>query len=173
MDRFAGCIVRARADSARALLARDEAVPETLTEMQNLVKRSTGCIPSGTLAISPLLLLGQMAERLVLRDIGVSPLASAIQPSAARGDYVARNSGEYMAICTTLRAPALVQALFASDAGSVQEAEALKSIVPVLPECLADGDSARINRRALRAIIALGTYRLVQHNAPAALAGKE
>jgi len=93
----------------------------------------------------------------------------AFEPS--RPPLAARTEGEVMALCTVVQAPAQTAGLLSTGPGSREEAAATQALEPKLRDCLAKGSNARLNRPALRAVLALAAWR-VASIAPAREASK-
>jgi len=67
-------------------------------------------------------------------------------------------------MCVARAKPADVFALFATTPASDAELAALKPTGDILPGCIPAGQTIKLNRPAVRAIYALGAYRLLAGN---------
>jgi hypothetical protein len=170
LQRFSHCVAQRHPAQAAALLAADYRERSYTAGMRRLAQGNAGCVPLGRAKFSGILFAGGMAETLLQRQNLLADLAARIVVNPAR-PLQAREESEVMSICTVRAAPAQVVAMLNSDAASAEEGAAFRAVMPNVGECLAAGVNLRLNRPALRAMLALAAYRLVQNNAAAAPAG--
>jgi hypothetical protein len=167
LHRFSQCVVHRQGDRVRALLAADYRTDFYRREMLSLVRNNRYCLSAGTLRFSPALFAGGMAETLLRERLGGRDLAPFVALDPARPAIEARDEQELMALCTVRAAPAEVAALLTSEPASEGEAAALGGIIPRLNQCLTAGAALRVNRIAIRSLLALAAYRLSEHRGAA------
>jgi hypothetical protein len=167
LQRFARCVGQRHPSVAAGLLAADFRSSEYTSGMRRLAQGNSSCVPLGRARFSAILFAGGLAEFLLARQNALADLSSrtAVNPSRP---VQARDESELMSICVVQSAQPQVVAMLMSDAASPEEGAAFRALMPQVGACLAAGMNLRLNRPALRAMLALASYRLVQHNAVAA-----
>lgn len=164
MQNFGRCVVQQTPAGARAVLAQDYRTAGHSAALRRLAKGHNRCIPNGKLKFDGVLFAGSLAEALLRSDIGSSTLPQQLAFDPARDTIAARGEGETMALCTVLAAPQAAAQLLATEAASSEELAAMKLIAPTLGECLAKGAKFEMTKPAMRALLALAAWRVV--NAP-------
>ena len=172
LHRYANCMVQERAPTARALLGMDFRTREYGRTMARLVRNDRNCASASeserSWRSSGLLFAGALAESLLRRDLAGQELAPRVAYDPARPTIEARNGGEVMAICVVREDAGAASRLLATGPATAEEVAALRAMSAVLSGCVPARSEARFTREALRAVIALAAYRLVQHNRAAA-----
>jgi hypothetical protein len=167
LHRIGACLARAREADTRALLALDFRTDEYSNLMRRINRRHPACADVQTstrgLRTGGLLLAGSFAEALLQRDSVIDHLGERTAFDASKPTIEARNAGELMAICVVRLDPNGVARLLRTVPASVEELESLRALGPTLSRCVPDGGQARFTREALRAVIALASYRLYRH----------
>ncbi len=164
MHNFGRCVVDRGNKGAAEVLAMDYRTKEYGDALRKLARGFNYCAPGAELRFNGLLFAGGLAERMVVQAQGQRSLADLLAFDATRPAVQARDEGELTALCTARTAPQQLQALFATAPASKEEAIALKSLQPVIASCLRSGQQMRLNPPGLRSLLALGAYRLMQHN---------
>jgi hypothetical protein len=167
---FSTCMAKHHGWQAAKLLELDYRSADYRNRMKALAKSDPNCALNGRMRFGGLLFAGNLAEALLEARASGGKLAGAIAYDPARPAIAARDEGEYLGLCTARTAPDDVAALLAARPGTPAEDQALQSLAPHLAPCLKAGAQAKFNAPGLRAVIALGAYRLVQQNKNAALA---
>lgn len=147
---------------ARALLTADLQGATYHGAARRFIASHPGCTPRGTLSFGGLLFAGALAETL-MRTYDDLPERVAYRPSLPA--LRVTNDPDLMSVCAVRSEPAAAAALLRSAPGSAEEEAAVRALQPRLAECLRAGITARFNRPALRALLALSAYRLAVHNA--------
>jgi len=172
LHRYANCVAQDRSQAARALLAMDFRTREYSRAMVQLARNDGFCEGAAeaerSFGSSGLLFAGALAEALLRRDLAGQELAPRVAYDPARPAIEARNAGEVMAICVVREDTGATSRLLATGPATAEEVEALRAMSAVLSGCVPARSEARFTREALRAVIALAAYRLVQHNRAAA-----
>lgn len=170
LQRFARCVAQRHPTEAAAILATDFRTHGYTQAMRRLAQGNASCVPLGRAKFSGILFAGGLAETLLTRQNLLADLAArtAVDPSRP---IQARDESELMSICVVRNAPPQVVAMLSSEAASPGEGAAFRAVMPQVGQCLAAGVNLRLNRPALRAMLALASYRLIQHNAATLAAG--
>ena len=172
LHEYSRCVVFNRPTQARQVLAMDPETPRFNEALTGLIHRLNGCT-HGRLAANQLLFVGSLAEQLLKRQ-GSLDLASATAHNPSRPALRARDEADYMAMCLVRAQPSKVADLFDARPGSAEEGAAVTAIQPHLAGCMTAGQSMRLNRAGLRAVLAWASFRLINHNsAPAAAAARD
>jgi hypothetical protein len=172
---YARCIATANPAQAGRILKLDYRKDEYRRSLGNLIGAPSACASfDGRMRTAGVLLAGSFAEALLPRALAGRPVASAVAPNPAQPPLAARDDGEYLGLCVVRTMPDRVAALLATAPASDDEKAAAAAIAPGLSPCLRVGASAKVNRPALRALLALAAYRIVSRagEGPAA-AGKD
>lgn len=174
LHEYARCVAQTRPQRVRELLATDFRESAYRRMAERLYRPEPRCWNrlgeaqrSRALRVrfNMRMFAGRMAEALLLSDLAGGDLGSRVAFDPARPSLAARNEEEMMSLCTVLAAPAEVAAIFATEPASREEALAVGAITPRIGACLAAGATGEFNRPAIRSMLALAAYRLVQHNA--------
>jgi hypothetical protein len=169
LQAYGRCVVAEQPAKVRALLALDFKDPNYGNGMQRLMDRRPACpgvaLPKGDLATGSLAVGGALAEGLLRRDGALLDLGARTAYRPELPNIEARNGGEVMALCTVRENPAAAARLLETEAGSKGELEALAGVGPTVSGCIPAKTEAKFTRESLRALIALGAYRLATHNA--------
>ncbi|MBX3562120.1 MAG: hypothetical protein KF780_09950 [Sphingomonas sp.] len=177
---YARCIARERTQRTRDVLAMDFRDGDYQRALRRLYDPEPRCQEQlgeqernrGIRAsFNQRLFAGRMAEALLVSDLDGSDLAGRVALDPSRPSIEARNDEELMSLCTVRAAPAETAAIFATAPASAEEAAAVRAITPHIAGCLPAGSTGEFNRPAIRSMLALAAYRLVQHNAAPAAAG--
>jgi hypothetical protein len=161
MQNFGRCVVDQTPRGPREVLAMDFRTPEYRAPLKRLAKGHNRCVPNGRLRFGGVLFAGSLAEALLRSDIVADKLPQQLAFDPARDAIAARGDGETMALCTVLKAPAETVTLLETQAASAEEAAAIKAIAPTLGGCLAKGAELKMNKPAMRAMLALAAWRIV------------
>jgi hypothetical protein len=165
MRNFAICVVGRSPRGAVHLLAMESRGADYDREVLRVADGSNDCVPGGRLHFSPMLFAGGLAEALLLPRLRHEQLAPLVAYDPAQPPIVARDSTEGMALCAVRQSPAETQALLTAEPGTAAERDAAAAVAPALGVCLGQGEAMRLNRPAIRAVLALATYRLVTETA--------
>lgn len=174
---YAQCVAAAQPRRARALLAMDHRGREYQEGARRLYGPEPGCwrrLSDGPerrvsqVRFNARMFAARMAERFLRADLAGADLAARVALDPARPAIPARSEEELMSLCTVRAAPAQVAAIFASEPASREEAAAVNALVPHIGQCLTAGATGEFNHAAIRSMLALAAYRLVQHNSAAA-----
>jgi hypothetical protein len=161
MQNFGTCVVEQTPRGARDLLAQDYRTPQYSEKLKALAKGHGRCLPNGRLKFGGILFAGSLAEALLRSDGGPSGLPRQLAFDPAREAIVARSDGEAMALCTVLKAPDEAARLISTKAATDEEKQAMKAIAPMLGDCLAKGAKFEMTKPAMRALVALAAWRIV------------
>lgn len=171
------CIVNERARDARALLAMDYRDKAYGRAMHKLVNSRSSCrgvdVPTGVYRAGSLFWAGTFADWLLRRDKVLDEFAARTAFNPALPAIEARNAGEYMAFCAVRTNPQATAAVLRTEPATKEEYAALKAIGPTLSACVPANSKSEFTRESLRALLALGAWRLAMHNAQPALAARE
>jgi hypothetical protein len=160
---YAVCAVKRTPDGAAKLLNLDANGAPYRAELTRFAKGHSYCMNSGRFQFGGLPFQGALAEALIAQRYAASRLASAV--AAAPAELKGRTEPEAIGMCLVRRLPDVANALLASQPASDQEHAALNQTVEVLPGCVVSGMTIKMNRPAVRAMMALGAYRLLVGNA--------
>jgi hypothetical protein len=172
LHEYAGCVAVAQRQRARDLLAMDYREPAYEAAARRLYGPEPGCWRrmnendrrAVQLRFNARMFAGRMAERLLREDLRGSTLAARVAVDPNRPAIQARGEEDVMSLCTVREAPAQVAAIFATEPASREEAAAIGAVTPQIGQCLVAGARGEFNRPAIRSMLALAAYRLVQHN---------
>jgi hypothetical protein len=172
MHDLARCVAARKTGDVRRLLATDYRTDAYQGAMRQMSRSASGCAKfTGRLRMGGVLMAGALAEAMLARNEAAAPLAQRLAPDPSKPSVVARDEGEFLGLCIARTMPAAVQALLATAPESNAEKASIASLAPNLAPCVQAGASARVNRPALRAILALAAYRLTSSADAAHLAG--
>jgi hypothetical protein len=162
LHNYSACAVKRTPEGAARLLDLDEKGAAYKAELARFAKGHNYCMNNGRIAFGGLLFQGALAEALVAQRYAGRPLASAA--SAASTLPKARSEPEAIGLCLVRKRPDAATALLQSQPASEAEHAALNQTVNVLPACVVSGMTMKMNRSAVRAMMALGAYRLLAGN---------
>jgi hypothetical protein len=159
---FGACVVAQTPQGAREALALDYRTAEYQRKLRAVGKGHGRCVtPWGLLRSSRLLVAGAMAEALLKTDVREAELAKRLAFDAARPPIEARDATEAMALCSVLHGSAATADLLGTEPTSPEEKRAEEALTPILKQCLASNTELRLNRPALRSLLALAAWRIV------------
>lgn len=169
MHRHSRCVVDSAPNQAARVLSLDYRTDSYRRSLGNLIASPKHCAQfSGRLRMDRVLVAGAFAEALLPRALAGRSLAAAVAHDPARAPIEARDDGEYLGLCAVRSMPEQATALLATAAGSEEEKRAVAAVAPGLSGCVRTGASAKLNRPALRALVALAAYRIVGQAGPGA-----
>ena len=160
MANFGQCVARFTPTGARKVLAMDFRTKEYVQAIDQLASGHGRCASGSRIGFNGVLFAGALAEAMLEMENRPEALAGRIARHPARPPILARSPMETMALCTVMEAPQAVAGLFATAPASADEANAIKGLAPTLNACLAQGQSAEINRPGLRSVLALAAWRI-------------
>jgi hypothetical protein len=156
---YAACAVKRTPDGAAKLLNTPDANIEPA--LRRFAVGHEGCGTRGArLAFGSLPFRGDLAEALIAQRYADRSIVTAAQSTEVKSV----NEPEAVGLCIVQAKPEAAAALLRSSPGSEDEHLALNQTVDVLPGCVRKGQTIKMNRPAARAIMALGTYRLLAGN---------
>ena len=158
---FGRCAVNRSPTAARSILAMDFQTEAYATALRRFVRGHGYCGGSSTLLkAGSLLFAGALAEELLEQQVRRDLAARlALKPAHP---LVARSPLEMTAICTVHRAPVETAALLRTAVESTEEQRAVAALKPALGDCLTGATTLRANAPAVRSLVALAGWRLVQ-----------
>ncbi len=163
------CTVNERPAEVRALLAMDFRTKDYGKAMRRLMNAPASCrgvdIKRGVQSATPLMWAGSFADGLLRRDRILDNLAGRTAYRPELPAIEARNAGELMAFCVVRTNPLGTAALLRTDPATGEELHTLKAVGPTLSACVPANSKSEFTRESLRALLALGAYRLAMHNA--------
>jgi hypothetical protein len=164
--RFAACVVDESPREAERTLALDPGSGAYGRAVQSMASGHEACTPGEHLHFDDMLLAGGMAEHLLTTRAAAAPLAPLLAYDPAAPLLRARGETDLTALCTVRKDPDAVAALFATEPASEAEDRAERAIGPSLVACVKAGQTIRLNRPALRAMLALAGWRIVEARDP-------
>jgi hypothetical protein len=164
MRNFAKCVFDRSPRAAANLLAMEPGDRNFPDAMRRFAQGHEDCAPMSRLTLSGIYFIGGVAEASVNYRIRGDHLSRYVALDPARPAIRARDETEMMTLCTVRRAPEELAALFATEPMSEAEAGAMRTLGPVIGGCLTNGQTLRLDRAALRAMLALSAYRLMAWN---------
>jgi hypothetical protein len=165
MHNFGKCVVDQNSKAARAILAMDYRTAAYRQKITKLGKGSGYCAPGNRIKANQVLFAAGMAEALLVRDKRLSDLGRYVKLDSSLRPIVAHSPSEVVAFCVVRAAPGDVAKIFATTPSSADENKAMQAIGQEIVNCVPQGQSFRLNRAGLRALLALGAYRLAAWNA--------
>lgn len=157
------CVVKEAPDIAYRFIDLPFGSPEQDGVLASVKRDARKCFASDIRVKFPSqLLVGPIAEAAIERRFGKGALP-ALPTGAA--SLAARNGTEVFAQCVARRNPANVVALIATVPTGPDEGAAVKRIIPDLQPCLTAGTTLRLNRLAIRNLLAIALYRDAAHAA--------
>jgi hypothetical protein len=168
------CVVEAAPNQAARILRLDYRTDSYRRSLGNLIAAPGNCAHfNGRLRMARMLVAGAFAEALLPRALAGRSLAAGVAHDPAAAPIEARDDGEYLGLCAVRSMPGQVAALLATAPASDEEKRAATAVAPGLSGCVRTGASAKLNRPALRALVALAAYRIVTQAGPRAAGGGE
>jgi hypothetical protein len=176
---LARCIVKRRYDRARTLVLAPQGSAEQREAADKVVRsHDDPCLSSGfdsmTLSVQPEVLMGGVAQALVLKDYPDLPAVvggAQLDAEAERTQAAQLTAAERFGRCLVRRDAAAVQALLAAEHGSPASREAVAALKEDMGMCLAEGSTLRINELFLRNVTGVAAYRLAQQLSPRGAGG--
>ncbi len=160
---FGACVVEKTPKGAEEVLSMDFTTKEYAERLRELGKGHGRCVmPEWRLQTSNILFAGALAEGLIHSDMKPTELAEALAYNPQRAAIEARSETETMALCTVMQSPQATSELFQTEPATREEHEAMTHIVAVLPNCLKKDANLTLNPPALRSILALAAWRIVE-----------
>lgn len=173
LHKHSRCVVDSAPNQAARILRLDYRTDAYRRSLGNLIAIPGNCAHfNGRLRMARMLVAGAFAEALLPRALAGRNLAAGVAHDPARAPIEARDDGEYLGLCAVRSMPEQVTALLATAPASEDEKRAVAAIGPGLSRCVRAGASAKLNRPALRALVALAAYRIVSQAGPRA-AGRD
>lgn len=163
---FAFCLARARPRVAEAALT----APYLSGEQGNIIRRSVGGVEncmgySGLeLGFQANALPGGLAEQALEGRLARAELGSVAQLTQAdieRLGLVPRNGYEDLALCVVRRDPGAVKSFVTTEPATPAERAAFQSVLPNVGPCVNQGQGLRLDMPGLRAMVAVGLYRIL------------
>jgi len=161
---FGACIVRESPTGAvEKVLDMDFRTEAYQKKLRAIAKGHDRCILNRwQLGSSSVLIAGAMAEALLKSEIKAEEMPQRLGYDPARQVIKARSPTETMALCTVLGAPQATSRLLATEPTTKQEAEAIKTVSPVLGQCLKKDMKVALNPPAVRSLLALAAWRIAK-----------
>ncbi|MES2443679.1 MAG: hypothetical protein V4574_12680 [Pseudomonadota bacterium] len=149
---FAGCVVDANGDGARAVLATVPGSFEAATAISRLVAGST----CGDRKDKPEVMRGAIAERIYLIVYPDKPAEVTGTPAPFVGSGDPKLGNYDVTRCAAQRDPVGADMLVRSELRSDAEKAAVKRIIPVIGACTPAGAQIGFDREKMRGLIAEG-----------------
>lgn len=163
LHNFGECVVEMTPDGAEQVLAMDFRTDDYAEKLKAYAKGHGRCLaPAGDFEASGVLFAGSLAEALLHSKAKPAELAQQLAFDPQRAAIAARSETETMALCTAMQAPQATSELLQTEPATKEEHEAMTHIVAVLPNCLKKDSSLTMNPPALRAVLALAAWRIVE-----------
>ena len=160
---FGACVVETTPQGAEQVLGMDFQTKDYQERLRALGKGHGRCIlPEWRLQSSGILFAGALAEAMVDKEVKPAELPQRLAFDPARAPIPARSETETMALCTAMEAPQATAELLQTEPASKDEHEAMARIAAVLPNCLKKDASLTMNPPALRSLLALAAWRIVE-----------
>jgi len=160
------CLAQNQEERVRSVLALDYRSNEYRDQLWKLMRDRNVCnaLIRFDIHSAGLLVAGSLAEGMLHQDAILGRISEATQHRADLPDIQARDEGELFALCVVRASPARVAALLDTSPATRDELAALKPLGPALSSCVRAGSTSEFSRESLRALIALGTWRLATYN---------
>ena len=160
---FGACVVEMTPKGAEEILDLDFTTKDYQERLRALGKGHGRCmLPEWRMETSRVLFAGALAEGLIHSEVKPSELPAKLAFDPQRAAIAARSETETMALCTVMESPQATSELLATEPATKEEHEAMSRIVAVLPNCLKKDASLTLNPPALRSILALAAWRIVE-----------
>lgn len=171
MNKFARCVANQRPDKAVAILALAYLSPEQDAAINDTVGGFEDCLGIGDrqMRFPPPAMIGGMAEELILtryRNLDVARLAPFLAIETEPAGLVPRTRSEDFAHCMVQKDAATIRALIETGPASAQEGALIARLIPHLGPCVPAGENLKLNKAAVRSVVALGLYRAFAALAP-------
>ncbi|SDD11918.1 hypothetical protein SAMN05444678_10973 [Sphingomonas sp. YR710] len=166
---FAKCIVDRTPQGAEKVLAMDFRTKEYSEALRTLARgHEDHCLNGGDrMRSNRVLLAGGLAEALLNAKGVIAHLARATAYDPTKPPIESRALSETISICIVREEPGKVANLFGTEPASEAENRATQALGGTLVKCVPSGKTMKMNRPALRALLALAAYRAAQNNSPA------
>ena len=164
LQKFADCVVKARPDLARALIALMPDSPESLTAERKLLNATADkpiCKIEGTLKITLESMRGSVANALYRRsfkeplDPSMLRKTDAVLPTSNAPDFAILIK---FTRCVTRDDPVGVDNLTRSEVASSDETDAIQSLAPAMRKCAQSEGSLSVSPWKLRAFLSEAIY---------------
>jgi hypothetical protein len=160
---FGSCVVKTTPKGAEEVLGMDFTAKDYPERLRELGKGHGRCVlPDWRLQSSNVLFAGALAEGLLHSEVKPADLAQALAYDPSRAAIPARSETETMALCTVMQSPQATTELLETQPATKEEHEAMTHIVAVLPNCLKKDANLTLNPPALRSLLALAAWRIVE-----------
>lgn len=160
---FGACVVERTPKGAEEVLAMDFMTKDYSERLRELGKGHGRCVmPEWRLQTSGVLFAGALAEGLLHSEVKSTDLAGRLAFDPERPAIPARSETETMALCTVMQSPQATVELLSTDPASKEEHVAMTHIVATLPNCLKKDENLTLNSPALRSLLALAAWRIVE-----------
>ncbi len=178
MNKFARCFANQKPDKAVAILA----LPYLSAEQDAAINGAMGifeeCIGIGDrqMRFPPPAMIGGMAEELILtryRNLDVARLAPFLALETEPAGLAPRTRSEDFAHCMVQKDAATIRALIETGPASAQEGALIARLIPHLGPCVPAGENLKLNKAAVRSVVALGLYRAFAALAPQLTAARQ
>ncbi len=171
------CLATRHSQRVRAVLALDYRTRSYRDDLRELGRNGGECaqdqLGRATLRSAGLPFAGSIAEALLEQDGILADLAGKTGYRADVPAIDARGASEFMAFCAIRKDPAGTAAVLRSDPASSGEAVALAAMGATLSGCVPAKSELEFSYQSIRALLALGAWRLAMHNAGAAPSRQE
>ena len=159
---FGECVVKRTPRGAREVLSLDYNSPEYDKELRSYIRGHDYCMPfNGAISSREVLFAGALAEAMLKMDVRSSELPQRLAYDPQRQMIAARGPAEAMALCTDFAAPQVTVRIFQTEPATPEESAAMQPLGGVLTDCLKKGAQVTINKPALRSLLALAAWRIV------------
>lgn len=170
MRTFAACLMRNNSRIAGDILAR----PFGSDEQQEVIDRRVAGVhdcggPGMSLGFNARALAGALAEAGLMTRFGSTGLLRLTRLTADQITIInlnPRNGFEELGLCVVRRAPDAVRAWAVSEPGSDAEANARRTVIPEIGQCVDQGQPLRADVVGLRAILSVALYRALHLTRP-------
>ncbi|HVJ71896.1 MAG TPA: hypothetical protein VM531_10400 [Sphingomicrobium sp.] len=160
------CLAQNQEERVRSVLALDYRSNEYRDQLWKLMRDRNVCnaLIRFDIHSAGLLVAGSLAEGMLRQDAVLGRVVEATQHRTDLPEIEARDEGELIAMCVVRASPAGVAALLDTRPATQDELAAFKPLGPALSGCVRAGSTSEFSRESLRALIALGTWRLATYN---------
>lgn len=160
---FGACVARQSPRAARNLLSTDFQTRGYRDKLHSLATGNSRCVrPNWQLKSSNLLFAGAIAESLLATEVKPADLPARLGYDPARSALPSHSETETMALCTVMKAPKATVALLATEPATLDEHQAIVEISATLPQCVTKAMTVSLNPPALRSMLALAAWRIVE-----------
>lgn len=163
MHKYGACVVAASPRRAEQILAMDYRSKAYREQMRDFAQYHDRCIaPNWRMHFSQMLFAGAVAEALLASQAKTAELPQILAYDPSRAKMDARSESEAMALCTAMQAPDATAELLGTEPATEPEIAAVAKVEAVLPNCLKKDSKLSLNPPALRALLALAAWRIVE-----------